>query len=480
MLISLILVAGRARQLKHRISNRKHAIIARRAEETEALSASEPTASPSFVQVSDPPLSSGGERRESSSPTSGFVAVNSRPSGPSASEGSKSQSIANGKPSLRSSASAQTKSELLALFTAVRNESNNLEPDNQKATPTSYRLHSVSKTKPRPSSDIADYANILLNSASPVPIPNTPASLAHYPKAAPVDRFDDSGPYKAEMLSRMDSMQRGDRVLPPCDRCRRLHMDCLKNLTACLGCTKKHAKCSWKDVTEQELIDHPHVPRSKAGPAEAATSNDTYSPPPVNTDGTPQAVLDDELLGEESDDGKDMPTNHALRQQTPVLSDNDVTMTGGGVKSSTNTRAAGTPMARENTNGSVQITHSDHRNLSAPASEKNSLQHASTNRDAAKTSSTVNQSETGSHGKDVSNQVRREHTSSQSPADRYFALTGESYASSEAHQQHNKDAHSSNQKEQGVDQMEGVTPRADVAPMSREPSWGVTVNGAQL
>ncbi len=51
----------------------------------------------------------------------------------------------------------------------------------------------------------------------------------------------------------MESLHRGERILPPCDRCRRLHMDCLKNLTACMGCTKKHAKCSWKDVREEEL-----------------------------------------------------------------------------------------------------------------------------------------------------------------------------------------------------------------------------------
>ena len=429
------------------------------------LAASESTPSPSLVQTSDQPLSGSGERRESNSPTSGFVAVNSRPS---ASDGSKSQSVANGKHSLGSSASAQTKSELMALFTAARSDTNNVELDNPKVTPSSYRPHSVSKPKARPSSDIADYANILLNSASPVPIPHTPASLAHYPKAQPIDRFDDSGPYKAEMLSRMDSMQRGDRVLPPCDRCRRLHMDCLKNLTACLGCTKKHAKCSWKDVTEQELIDHPHVPRSKAGPAEAAAGNDSYSPPPLTMDGTPQAVLDDELLGEESDDGKDMPTNHALRQHTPAHSDNDVTIRGGGPKSSANA-GAGTPMAREDTNGSVQITHKNH---SVSASEKSGLSHVSSNRDVTKTSSTINYSKTE---KDAANQ---EHASSASPADRSFALTGESYTSTEAHQQHNKDAHSSNQKERSIDQMEGVTPRADVASMSREPSWGAAINGA--
>lgn len=51
----------------------------------------------------------------------------------------------------------------------------------------------------------------------------------------------------------MEGLSKGERILPPCDRCRRLHMDCLKNLTACMGCTKKHAKCSWKEVREAEI-----------------------------------------------------------------------------------------------------------------------------------------------------------------------------------------------------------------------------------
>ena len=363
----------------------------------------------------------------------------------------------------------------MAFFMAARNESNNVEPDTPKAAPASYRPHSVSKQKPRPSSDIADYANILLNSASPVPIPNTPASLAHYPKAPPVDRFDDSGPYKAEMLSRMDSMQRGDRVLPPCDRCRRLHMDCLKNLTACLGCTKKHAKCSWKEVTEQELIDNPHVPRSKAAPAEAPAGNDSYTPPPVTVDGT--GVPDEELLGEESDDGKDLRTNNRPGQQTPVLSDNDNAVIEGGLKSSATTGAAGTPMARENTNGSVQAMRSDYRHTSVPASEKNNLPHASANRDTMTAFSTINQSESASYQKGFASPGSGGNTPR---TDRYPTSAGESYASSEGLQLQNKDAHSSNYQEQGVDPMEGVTPQADAAPMSREPSWGVAINGAQL
>lgn len=87
---------------------------------------------------------------------------------------------------------------------------------------------------------------------STVAIPSTPASLL--PQIKNIMReMDDGGPFKAEMVSRMEVMDRGTRVIPPCDRCRRLHMDCLKNLTACLGCTKKHAKCSWRDVRVEEL-----------------------------------------------------------------------------------------------------------------------------------------------------------------------------------------------------------------------------------
>jgi hypothetical protein len=90
---------------------------------------------------------------------------------------------------------------------------------------------------------------------SPVPIPNTPSNLlpASSQRASQQPEKDDGGPFKVEMVHRMESLAKGERIIPPCDRCRRLHMDCLKNLTACMGCTKKHAKCSWKEVREPEL-----------------------------------------------------------------------------------------------------------------------------------------------------------------------------------------------------------------------------------
>lgn len=62
-----------------------------------------------------------------------------------------------------------------------------------------------------------------------------------------------SQPFRAACQAHMESLSRGARVMPPCDRCRRLKMDCLKNLTSCQGCTKKHARCHWKDVDRSEV-----------------------------------------------------------------------------------------------------------------------------------------------------------------------------------------------------------------------------------
>ncbi|KAF2104167.1 hypothetical protein NA57DRAFT_30843, partial [Rhizodiscina lignyota] len=84
--------------------------------------------------------------------------------------------------------------------------------------------------------------------------PQAESNGAEYSKTVSAEKEKpDDGPFKAEMVSRMEGLGKGERVLPPCDRCRRLHMDCLKNLTACMGCTKKHAKCSWREVREDEL-----------------------------------------------------------------------------------------------------------------------------------------------------------------------------------------------------------------------------------
>lgn len=136
---------------------------------------------------------------------------------------------------------------------------------------------------------------------SPVPIPNTPSSLlpaASQRNSQPLEK-DDGGPFKTEMVHKMETLAKGERILPPCDRCRRLHMDCLKNLTACMGCTKKHAKCSWKEVREGELrggFAHPPASNSnhhsetsdhESGDNRASTASPMLTPP-HRGDHTPQ------------------------------------------------------------------------------------------------------------------------------------------------------------------------------------------------
>ncbi|KAL8949985.1 MAG: hypothetical protein Q9222_003948 [Ikaeria aurantiellina] len=342
-------VSGRARQLNHRLKNRKNAIVSRREAEAAAndeLAARSPASSGNrgVPQVN-------GDQRASVSPTSGFVAVNQRASNP---DTRNDYGLQNGNSSLPEpllsnkaqlaivhSALAQTRAELLSKFFTNSERNAALDQDPTKV-PVSARPVSSSKMKLKhPSDPSIDPGSSVLNTGSPVPIPHTPSSLLPFSKSTPVDRFDDSGPYKSDMMARMEQLNRGDRVQPPCDRCRRLHMDCLKNLTACMGCTKKHAKCSWKDVTEQELLDNPLVLRSvreevvdhnNSNGAERERSRDPYRDlPTISHNNAPRrdnyppenenrGVRDEELLGEEASGDEDdfqQPREH--RAHTDVV-----------------------------------------------------------------------------------------------------------------------------------------------------------------
>lgn len=288
-------VSARARQLNHRLKNRKNAIISRR--EAEAHSAS-PRRS-SFPANGD---------RVSVSPSSGFVAVNARPS--------ETNGVST------HTASAATRTELLSKFFTtserlISSPSEERRTSNPGSRPRTS-AHEASRSKPKPGSgnEGADYAS--LNNVSPVPIPNTPSSLLPYTKPSAADRFDDSGPYKAEMVSRMEQLQRGDRIQPPCDRCRRLHMDCLKNLTACMGCTKKHAKCSWKEVEEDELRDYEPALSSRHNNQDSDMASERSISAATEKSNKKReykregpGVADEELLGEaESSEDEDYPQQH--------------------------------------------------------------------------------------------------------------------------------------------------------------------------
>ncbi|KUI72704.1 hypothetical protein VM1G_08124 [Cytospora mali] len=65
--------------------------------------------------------------------------------------------------------------------------------------------------------------------------------------------YDPADAHRPLITARIEKLAKGDTIYPPCDRCRRLRVLCIKHLTACQGCTKKHAKCSWKGMMDEEV-----------------------------------------------------------------------------------------------------------------------------------------------------------------------------------------------------------------------------------
>lgn len=249
-------MSARARQLNHRLKNRRTAIIARR--ENDATLHSQ------FPRSLSPWRGVNGHGATNAHSPSGFVAVNAHnraepapteehaipPQFMFSHSNTDNVTIINGT-SIKG-ASPTTRAELMKkFFTTADRQARGLEDGPAAPAASQISRQSTSRPRPRASDPVGDYS--LFNpSPTTVAIPNTPSSLLPPPKSNHSEK-DDGGPHKTEMVARMEELQRGERILPPCDRCRRLHMDCLKNLTACMGCTKKHAKCSWRDVKDEEL-----------------------------------------------------------------------------------------------------------------------------------------------------------------------------------------------------------------------------------
>ncbi|KAL2356958.1 hypothetical protein BJ546DRAFT_836936, partial [Cryomyces antarcticus] len=304
-------VAARVRQLNHRLKGRKTAILERRAANpsiradfarfpsptrTTSANGASPAVSPS--QTANEALAG----LANAHPSSGFVAVNSRPASDANGSRLHHTSVSNGNtvPS-NSGTSPAVRNELLNTFrtnTERRRSSVDARPHRPSATPAAspanglsgpapHTIASIGSFRPASFSDTHDFdgpgstlptatTNTLTSPPPPTlrpsisrqltatSTPSTPA--ASTPSANPIrppllthqnsSATDASGPdppYRALMLSRMEKLPRGARLIPPCDRCRRLQMDCLKNLTACAGCTKKHARCAWRDVCDAEV-----------------------------------------------------------------------------------------------------------------------------------------------------------------------------------------------------------------------------------
>lgn len=96
-------------------------------------------------------------------------------------------------------------------------------------------------------------ALVLASAPAPAPMPrsiSTLASIAPSQVMLPGDPATEI--YRPLVLQKIDTLHKGEIIHPPCDRCRRLRLQCVKHLTACRGCTKKHARCNWRSITDDE------------------------------------------------------------------------------------------------------------------------------------------------------------------------------------------------------------------------------------
>lgn len=93
----------------------------------------------------------------------------------------------------------------------------------------------------------------------PPPQPISPVSRSESSALPAIDGGASESPSVGQLppvaliFARIEKIARGDAINPPCDRCRRLKIACRKKLTACDGCTRKHAKCSWTKLTGEEI-----------------------------------------------------------------------------------------------------------------------------------------------------------------------------------------------------------------------------------
>ena len=124
---------------------------------------------------------------------------------------------------------------------------------------SSYDLHAdllqqFNSTSSASASRSTSGAGVSQGGASPgisTPQPQRPSGPGRSSTSAEGEALPDT--YRPLITQKIDKLSRGDPIVPACDRCRRLKLQCVKHLTACQGCTKKHAKCSWRSVTEEEV-----------------------------------------------------------------------------------------------------------------------------------------------------------------------------------------------------------------------------------
>jgi len=247
-------VAAKTRQLSHRLKGRRMAIVERRTvgdkssvendtpQETDHTSSVQAAASGS---VQPPPRTNGTTNGDTNGTEQGTA------------------------PALRSDLLSHFKSlphnqQHQVRNTDPRRQSANMaaSPVSQSIQPTPAEIESPVTTPAPAAAKVIDPLSYYISDGVP-----TPASSQAQNKSSAVNSGKHNfsrplapgqeltQPYRIICQQHMESLPRGARVMPPCDRCRRLKMDCLKNLTSCVGCTKKHARCHWKDVRREEIED---------------------------------------------------------------------------------------------------------------------------------------------------------------------------------------------------------------------------------
>ncbi|KAK7973405.1 hypothetical protein PG996_007632 [Apiospora saccharicola] len=113
-----------------------------------------------------------------------------------------------------------------------------------------HRVSSIGSVPPTPETLATASSTPRISAPQPPPMGSSRPSPSYH--SEPLTRDVDEE-HRALVTARIDKLGRGDPINPPCDRCRRLKTPCLKNQTACQGCTKKHARCVWKGITDDEV-----------------------------------------------------------------------------------------------------------------------------------------------------------------------------------------------------------------------------------
>lgn len=149
----------------------------------------------------------------------------------------------------RSNSTYNLHDDLLQQFTTI--SAAQIRPASARAPQNSVSLPTTPVIQQGPSSNAVSKPTTQPLQTGSRPSPTTAPAQ---PKTTQPPRPEDpSAAYRPLITARIEKLTKGEAVHPPCDRCRRLHITCIKYLTACQGCTKKHAKCNWKSITEDEI-----------------------------------------------------------------------------------------------------------------------------------------------------------------------------------------------------------------------------------